>query len=257
MTYSRPILWITAILTLGLLLTGAVWALFFTPPDYQMGESVRILYVHVPAAWMTLGTYTFMVIASFVGYVWRHQLADLAAREAAPIGLVFCILALLTGSIWGKITWGVWWDWDARMTSVLVLAFIYAGYIVLWRSIDNQAQAARFAALLCFVGAINVPIIKYSVEFWGSLHQPATVITAEGPKMPVEMLWPLLIMALAYTVMFSFYVTLRLRTVLRQLRAGRGLSSRPVSVAQPVTMTDVPPAHDITLSADADRQGKE
>ncbi len=205
-----------------------------------MGDSVRIMYVHVPAAWMALGAYTHMVIASVIGYVWRHQLADMAAKVAAPIGLVFCLLALLTGAIWGKITWGVWWDWDARMTSVLVLAFIYAGYIVLWRAIENQAQAARFAALLCFIGAINVPIIKFSVEFWGSLHQKATVITEEGAKMPPEMLWPLMLMALGYTALFGFFVTLRLRTILRERQVDRASPARPVSIAQPVSMSDKP-----------------
>ncbi|MCI5045299.1 MAG: heme ABC transporter permease [Aquisalinus sp.] len=240
MRYSGPILWGTGLAAAALLVGGSIWALFFTPPDYQMGESVRIMYVHVPAASMTMMAYAFMVVASIFGYVWRHQLADLAAREAAPMGLAFCILSLITGSIWGKITWGVWWDWDARMTSVLVLAFIYIGYMALWRAIENQAQAARSAALLCFVGAINLPIIKFSVEFWETLHQPATIITPEGPKMPPEMLLPLLTMMTGYAMLFGFFVTLRLRTILREKRQGSHAPSRPVSVAQPVTMTDDP-----------------
>ena len=192
-------------LTVLLIVTGSIWALTFAPADYQQGEAVRIMYVHVPAAWMSMAAYSFMVIASIIGYIWRHQLADFAAREAAPLGLVFTILALATGSIWGKITWGVWWDWDARMTSMLVLVFIYAGYIVLWRAIENEAQAARAAALLCMIGAINIPIIKFSVDFWETLHQKASVIREDGPSMPAEMLWPLLIMALGYTCLFGWF----------------------------------------------------
>lgn len=237
---SKILIPIFGVLTVGLIATGSIWALSFSPADYQQGDAVKMMYVHVPAAWMSMAAYSFMVVASIIGYIWRHQVADLAAREAAPAGLVFTFLALVTGSVWGKITWGVWWDWDARMTSMLVLLFIYAGYIVLWRAIENEAQAARAAALLCMIGAVNLPIIKFSVDFWETLHQKASIIRAEGPSMPAEMLWPLLIMALAYTALFGWFVLLRLRTVLLERRAGAATTTaRPVSMAQPVMATDM------------------
>jgi heme exporter protein C len=229
---------ITGVIAAVALIIGTIWALGFTPPDKFQGDSVRIMYVHVPAAIMSQVAYVFMVIASLIGYIWRHQLADFAAREAAPLGLVFTVLALATGSIWGKTTWGVWWDWDARMTSTLVMAFIYAGYMILWRTIENPAQAARIAALFCIIGIINIPIIKFSVEFWESLHQKASIIRADGPSMPAEMLVPLLVMLFAYGMAFTFFVFLRLHTVLNDMRRDATQPKRKVSVATPVSATD-------------------
>lgn len=232
---TGPALPLTGLAALALIAVGTVWALGFSPADRVQGETVRIMYVHVPAAWMAMAAYAFIAGASLVGYIWRHTLADIAAREAAPIGAVFTLLALVTGSIWGRITWGVWWDWDARMTSMLVLLFIYAGYIALWRAIDNEAQAAKAAALLAMIGAVNLPIIKFSVDFWETLHQKASVIRADGPAMPAEMLWPLLIMALGYTALFAFFVLIRMHTVIAERRAAAGI--RPKRAPSTVTAT--------------------
>ncbi|MBD0425848.1 heme ABC transporter permease CcmC [Aquisalinus flavus] len=237
---TGPALPVAGLLAAGLILAGAVWALGFSPADRVQGEAVKIMYVHVPAAWMAMAAYAFIAVASLVGYVWRHSLADIAAREAALPGFVFTLLALVTGSIWGRITWGVWWDWDARMTSMLALLFIYAGYMALWRAIENEGQAARAAALLAMVGAINLPIIKFSVDFWETLHQKASVIRADGPSMPASMLWPLAIMALGYTALFAFYVMLRMHTVILEKR--RDARARPARAASTATISHPAPA---------------
>lgn len=226
---TRPIIpWAGAIMALCLI-AGTIMAFFFSPPDVKQGESVRIMYVHVPAAWLALQTYALIAISSFVGFVWRHRLADIAAREMAPIGMAFTLLALLTGSLWGKVTWGVYWDWDPRMTSMLVLLFLYVGYIVLWQAIENQANAARMASLLAMIGAVNLPIIKFSVDWWDSLHQKATVITEAGPKMPASMLWPLLLMALGYLALSVFYTLLRVHTSLAEMRSSTPKKAAPSS----------------------------
>ena len=143
---------------------GIFMGLFIAPEDYQQGDSVRIMYVHVPAAWMALASFSFIAGMSFIGFVWRHNLADLAARSAAAPGAAFTALALFTGAVWGKPTWGAWWVWDARLTSVLVLFFLYLGYMAIWQSVQDQAKAARFARILAMVGAINIPIVKFSVD---------------------------------------------------------------------------------------------
>ena len=215
---SGPILRVAAVLAVLTLGAGTYLAFFGSPPDHRQGEAVRIMYVHVPAAWMALQTYAVMAAASLVGFVWRHRLADVAARAAAPLGLAFTVLALATGSLWGKTTWGVWWDWDPRLTSMLVLAFLYAGYIAIWEALD-EAVAARSAALLCMIGAVNLPIIKFSVDWWDSLHQKATVIREGGPSMPASMLWPLGLMAVGYMALSAVVVILRMRTDLRRRRA--------------------------------------
>jgi heme exporter protein C len=176
--------------------------------------------------------YAFVALASLMGFVWRHRLADLAAREAAPIGLAFTLLALATGSFWGRVTWGVWWDWDPRLTSMLVLAFLYAGYLAVWRVME-EAQAARIAALLAMLGAVNLPIIKFSVDWWDSLHQKATVIRADGPSMPAEMLWPLGLMTLGYTALFALIVLLRVRTALARRRAAPAPARPSRAVLEP------------------------
>ncbi|MEM1380172.1 MAG: heme ABC transporter permease [Pseudomonadota bacterium] len=210
-----PIAGITALVCIGL---ASVIGLRFSPEDVRQGESVRIMYVHVPAAWLSLQTYAFIASASLVSFIWRHRLADIAAREAAPIGLLFSVLAIVTGALWGKVTWGVFWDWDPRMTSMLVLVFLYLGYIAIWQMIDNEWTAARSAGLLAMLGAVNLPIIKFSVDWWDSLHQTATVVREGGPKMPASMLIPLLIMAVGYTALFTFFVLLRTHTVLAAKR---------------------------------------
>ena len=201
-------------LGVGVLLAvvGLYLALVFAPPDYQQGEAMRIIYVHVPAAWMALFVYICMAVSSAVAFIWKHPLADVAAKASAPIGLVFTGLALITGMLWGQPMWGAWWVWDARLTSVLILFFLYLGYIVLWGAIEEPTRAARAARILALVGAINVPIIHFSVEWWSTLHQGATVFRADGPSMTTPMLIPLLIMALAYNVLYVAFLLIRMRS---------------------------------------------
>ncbi len=190
---------------------GVVMGLFVAPEDYQQGDSARIMYVHVPAAWMALASFSFIAAMSFVGFVWRHNLADLAARSAAVPGAAFTALALFTGAVWGKPTWGAWWVWDARLTSVLVLFFIYLGYMAIWQSVQDQMKAARFARILALVGAINIPIIKFSVDWWNTLHQPASVVKMSGPAIHSSMLVPLLLMAVAFKAYYIWVLLMRIR----------------------------------------------
>lgn len=204
--------------TLLLFGTGLYGALIASPPDYQQGESVRMMFVHVPSAWMALFIYTFLAVASAVGLIWKHPLADLSAKAAAPIGACFCFLALATGSLWGKPMWGTWWVWDARLTSVLILLFLYLGYSALWQAIEDQTKAAKAAAILALVGVVNVPIIKFSVEWWNTLHQPASVLRMDGPTIHSDMLWPLLLMALAFKGYFIVVLLIRIRTELNNRR---------------------------------------
>lgn len=219
---ARLIPWLAAITAL-LFVVGLYLALFASPPDYQQGESVRIMYVHVPSAWMALFCYVSMAGAAAVGLIWRHPLADLAAKATAPIGAAFTFLALVTGSLWGKPMWGTWWVWDARLTSMLVLFFLYLGYIALNNAFDDPVRGARSAAVLAIVGVINIPIIKFSVDWWFTLHQPASVFRADGPSMDSSMLWPLALMALAFTSYYFLVVTLRIRAeiVAQKIRAVR------------------------------------
>lgn len=211
---ARPALpWLSGA-TAILLIAGLYFALFHSPADYQQGESVRIMYVHVPAAWMALFCYTVMAIASAVGFIWKHPLADVAAKETAPIGASFTLLALFTGSLWGKPMWGAWWAWDARLTSVLVLFFLYVGYMALWRNYPDKTRAARLAAILAIVGFVNIPIIKFSVDWWNSLHQPASVFRAGGPTIDKSMLTPLFLMAGAY---MTFYAAALLQSIRNEL----------------------------------------
>ena len=197
--------------TLLLLAAGLYLALIASPPDYQQGESVRIMYVHVPAAWMAMFCYTSMAIASAIGLVWRHPVAELTAKATAPIGACFTFLALLTGSLWGKPMWGTWWVWDARLTSVLILFFLYLGYMALENAFDDPVRGTRAAAILALVGFVNVPIIKFSVDWWYTLHQPASVFRAGGPSIDASMLWPLGLMAAGFTTYYLYVVLVRLR----------------------------------------------
>ena len=198
-------------LTLGLLAVGLYLGFFVAPPDYQQGETVRIMFVHVPAAWMALFVYTAMAVASAVGLIWRHPLADISAKAMAPIGACFTFLALVTGSLWGQPMWGTFWVWDARLTSVLLLFFLYLGYIALWQAIEDPARAARAAAILALVGIVNVVVIKFSVDWWNTLHQPASVATLEGPKIHSSILTPLLVMAFAFKAYFVWVLLIRIR----------------------------------------------
>jgi heme exporter protein C len=206
-----------------LIAAGLYLGLFVSPADYQQGETVRIMYVHVPAAWMALFVYTSMAVASAVALIWKHSLADLFAKAAAPVGAGFTLIALVSGSLWGQPMWGTWWVWDARLTSVLVLFFLYLGHMALTNAFDDPSRGARAAAILALVGFVNVPIIKFSVEWWNTLHQPSSVVRLDGPSIHPSMLWPLLLMALGFTTYFVVVVILRLRAEIaaRKVRALR------------------------------------
>ena len=212
-----PALWALAVV---LLAVGLYGALFSAPADYQQGETVRIMFVHVPAAWMALFVYSVMALASAIANIFRHPLADAAAKTAAPIGAVFCFLSLATGSLWGKPMWGAWWVWDARLTSMFVLMLLYVGYMAVWAAIDEPHRAALIARIVALVGFINVPIVKFSVDWWNSLHQPASVFRMDGPSIAPSMLWPLLVMGLAYTVLFTalHLVSIRAEIAARRIR---------------------------------------
>ncbi|MDP6602816.1 MAG: heme ABC transporter permease [Rhodospirillales bacterium] len=201
----------TAGATLVLVTAGVYLALFVSPPDYQQSETVRIMYVHVPAAWMGLFCYSIMAAASAAVLVWKHPLAAMVAKCTAPIGASFTFLALLTGSLWGKPMWGTWWVWDARLTSVLVLLFLYLGYIALHNAFDDPQRGSKAASVLALVGFVNVPIIKFSVDWWNTLHQPSSMVTADGPAIHASMLAPLLVMASAYTAYYVWVLLLRVR----------------------------------------------
>src|SRR5256714_7511160 len=188
------------------LAVGLVWALVVAPADYQQGDTVRIMYVHVPAAWMALSVYLFIAVASAVALVWRHPLAEVAALAAAPIGAAFTFVCLATGSLWGRPMWGTWWVWDARLTSVLILFFLYLGYIALANAFDDPSRGGRAAAVLALVGVVNLPIIKFSVDWWNTLHQPASVMRIGGPPVAISMLAPLVIMGFGFS--FVFFVVL-------------------------------------------------
>ncbi|MSP93878.1 MAG: heme ABC transporter permease [Alphaproteobacteria bacterium] len=217
---SRAIIPWTFVAAVLLLATGLYWALFLTPPDYQQGHSVKIMFVHVPAAYMGIMVYGVMAGASLTGLVFRHPLADVAAKSAAPLGAAFTALALLTGSLWGRPMWGTYWQWgDARLVSELILLFIYLGYIALWNAIDDPQRAAKAAAILSLVGAADVPIIHFSVDWWNTLHQPASIIRPGGPSIDRSFLYPLFIMMAAYTVLFVWLWLLRMQTEIFERRA--------------------------------------
>ncbi len=189
-------------MTLITLVIGLYYAIFNSPPDYQQSETVRIMYVHVPAAWMAMFCYIALAIASAVALIWKHMVANIVARCTAPIGATYTFLALATGSMWGKPMWGTWWVWDARLTSVLILFFLYLGYMVLYNAFDNQGRGAKAAAILAIVGIINIPIIKFSVDWWNTLHQASTISKLSSPSIAGEMLWPLLVMIFGYGFFF-------------------------------------------------------
>ncbi|MEZ5895946.1 MAG: heme ABC transporter permease [Parvularculaceae bacterium] len=218
---ARTVIPVSAVIAAILLVTGLYYALFASPADYQQSETVRIMYVHVPAAWLSLMCYSVMAVSSAVGFIWRHPLADVVAKSAAPIGATFTFLALITGSIWGKPMWGAWWAWDARLTSVLILFFMYIGYISLWNSIDDKTRAARLTAIVCLVGFINIPIIKFSVDWWNSLHQPASILRKGGPSIDASMLTPLFLMGAAYVAIFTTLLLIAMRSELTERRISR------------------------------------
>ena len=182
---------------------GLYLAFFVAPADYQQGDTVRIMYIHVPAAWISMLAYIVMTAAALATLVWRHPLAEAAEKAAAPLGAAFTFVCLVTGSLWGKPMWGTYWVWDARLTSELVLLLIYLGLVALWQTIEEPGRAARLASILTLVGSINIPIVKFSVDWWNTLHQPASVFRMGGPTIAASMLWPLLVMAVGFTALFA------------------------------------------------------
>ena len=213
--------WLTgaALMLVGI---GLGWGLFIAPGDRFQHDAMRIIYVHVPAAWLASAGYFGLALCSVLSLVWRHKLADLAAAEISPVGAAITALALVTGSVWGKPMWGAWWVWDARLTSVLVLFFLYLGHIALVRAFDDPERGQRAAAILALVGVVNLPIIKFSVDWWNTLHQPAS-ITLTGASMDPGILWPLLISALGFSLGFGALVMARLRAAVMEWRI-RGLT---------------------------------
>lgn len=203
-----PWLSISAVL---LMLAGSVLGLAYAPPDYQQGNSFRIIYIHVPAAFLAQSTYISLAVAGLVGLVWKMKIADVAIQQAAPIGAWMTVIALVTGAVWGKPTWGAWWVWDARLTAMLILLFLYFGIIALGHAITNRDSAAKACAVLAIVGVVNIPIIKYSVDWWNTLHQPATFTLTKKPAMPVEMWLPLLIMTIGFYCFFAAVLLVRMR----------------------------------------------
>lgn len=227
-----PWLWaIAGVLTIG----GLAWA-WNAPQDYQQGVTVRIMYIHVPAAWLAMFAYAVMAASALGTLIWRHPLADVSIRAAAPIGAAFTLICLITGSLWGRPMWGTWWVWDARLTSVFVLMLMYLGIIALQRAMDDPAKAARPVAILVLVGSVNIPIIKFSVDIWNTLHQPASVIRFDGPTIHPTMLWPLLVTAIGFMVLFAAMHMLAMRNEIRRRRAtalrragARGPSAAPAT----------------------------
>jgi len=226
---NRLMPWLAG-LTAALFAAGLYLAWFVAPDDYQQGATVKIMFIHVPSAWLAMFGWTLMSVAALGTLVWRHPLADVAAKSAAPLGAAFAFLCLATGSLWGRPMWGTYWVWDARLTSVLVLFLMYLGVMALWRTVEDPARAGRAAAVLTLVGAINLPIIKFSVDWWNTLHQPASVMRLGAPTIDRSILVPLLVMALAFT---SLFLTLHLAAMrneimrrrvrtLRLMRAGAG-----------------------------------
>jgi heme exporter protein C len=211
-----PFLTVATIVLLGF----GLWLGFSVPDDYQQGRTVRIMFVHVPSVWMAMGAYMVMVSGALGVLVWRHPLADVAARSAAPIGAVFTFLGLATGSIWGRPMWGTWWVWDARLTSFLVLLIIYLGLMALWNAIEEPARSARMAAVVVLVGALNIPIIRFSVEWFTTLHQGPSVVRVGGPSLSPQFLYPLLVMGLAFLALFLTLHLMAMRNEImrRQIR---------------------------------------
>ncbi|WP_448211866.1 heme ABC transporter permease [Colwellia sp. MEBiC06753] len=200
--------WLSAIL----LLVGLIWALLFAPADYQQGDSFRIFYIHVPSAILSMGIYSTMAIAAISSLVWQLKLADAAGAALAPIGAVFTAIALITGAAWGKPMWGTWWVWDARLTSELILLFLYLGVIALHSAFDDKQMAGKAAGILTLVGVINLPIIKYSVEWWNTLHQGATVSKLGAPAMSADMYWPFLVCFIGFSCLVGFIMCMRFQT---------------------------------------------
>jgi heme exporter protein C len=231
---GRLLPWLAAA-TAIFLAVGLYFALIASPPDYQQGETVRIMYIHVSAAWIAMFAYAWVGLASAAALIWRHPLADVAAEAASPVGAVFTLLALVSGSLWGRPMWGTYWAWDARLTSFLLLFFLYVGHLALLNAFDDRQRGRRSAAVLAVVGLIDLPIVKFAVDWWNTLHQPASVLKMDGPSIDPSMLRPLLIMALACQCYFLLVTLMRMRALLLEARqralAYRRNTPRPRSTA--------------------------
>jgi heme exporter protein C len=228
MTLARFLVPVFAVLALVLLTIGFTLGIR-APADYQQGETVRIMFIHVPSAWLALGIYTLMAIAALGTLVWRHPLADVAAKAAAPIGAAFALICLFTGAVWGRPMWGAYWVWDARLTSMLVLFLLYLGILALWRAIEDPGTAGRAVAVITLVGFINVPIVKFSVDWWNTLHQPASVFRLDGPAIHPAILTPLLVSAAGFVTLF---VALHLAAMRNEILRRRVRTLRMLAAAE-------------------------
>ena len=230
MGFANKAIPVLALITFLLLAIG-LWLSLNAPEDYQQGHTVLIMFIHVPAAWLAMMSYSVMSISAIGTIVWRHPLADVSLRSAAPLGAMFTILALATGSLWGKPMWGTWWEWDARMTSVLVLLIIYLGLITLSKAFDEPSEAALPLAVMTLTGFAIIPIIKFSVDWWNTLHQPASVSRFDRPAMGPEFLYPLLIMAIAYMAIFFtlHMMSMRNEILSRRIRTMKMSAARKIS----------------------------
>lgn len=218
MGWSGPLIPVFGALGALLMAAGLWMGLFHAPPEADQGEVARIIFIHVPAAWLSMLVYTALVGASISWFVWRHSLADLAAAAAAPFGAAFAFICLATGSIWGRPTWGTWWEWDGRLTSMLVLLLIYLGYIALRQTLEQERRIADASAILALIGAVNIPVIKFSVDWWSTLHQPAAVLRLDGPTLPASVLTPLLLTFFGMLLGFLALWFVAIHSALREQR---------------------------------------
>ncbi|MTH98228.1 heme ABC transporter permease [Roseibium sp. RKSG952] len=232
---DRVLPWLAALCALVFVI-GLYKSFFVAPEDYQQGDTVRIMFIHVPAAWLAMMSYSIMTVSAIGTLVWKHPLADVSAKAAAPIGAAFTFIALLTGSLWGKPMWGTYWVWDARLTSVLVLFIMYLGLMTLWRTMEDPIKAGKAAAVLTLVGALNLPIIKFSVDWWNTLHQPASVVRMDGPTIHPDILVPLLVMALAFTLLFFTLHLMAMRNEIMRRRV-RAMRLKAAASARPAGAT--------------------
>ena len=216
--YIKPLTPWSGGISIILLLVGLWFSLYQSPIDYQQGNAVRIMYIHVPSAWMSMGIYSFIALSSFFGLIYGHITAFTLAKAAAPIGATFTAICLISGSAWGKPMWGTWWVWDARLTSVLILFFFYIGYIVFSKSFSDFSKGEKFSSILAIIGLVNLPIIKFSVDYWNTLHQPASISKFGAPSIHIDMLIPLLIMFLAFIFIFIHLLMIRFQLELNNRR---------------------------------------
>ncbi len=225
------------------LVVGLWGAWFAAPADYQQGETIRIMYLHVPAAWLSMFFYVTMALSAIGALVWRHPLAEVSQKAAAPIGATFALICLITGALWGRPMWGTYWVWDARLTSMLVLFLIYLGLIALWRTIDDPGRAGRAVSILTLVGLVNIPIIKFSVDWWNTLHQPASVFRMDGPTIHPSMLWPLLTCAVGFTLLATalHLIAMQAEIMRRRVRTLSILRADAADRARPAALEGVAP----------------